>query len=126
MGGRRLGLFILFVLFEFSCAASTAVKPVPGSEMVKVVEAVDPSEKLSYRLENERGCRLVLKKIIIPPSAKKQIYSAPLWDKEIEIIGRNTAVNSGGNVLILEKFRPIPEIKPDVKYTGKIIILKCP
>ncbi|WP_293443058.1 hypothetical protein [Persephonella sp.] len=126
MGGRRLYLFILFIVFEFSCAASTTVSPVPGSESIKVLEAVDPAEKLSYRFEKERGCRLLLKKIIIPPSAKKQIYSAPIWDKEIEIIGRNTAVNSGGNVLILEKFRPIPEIKPDVKYTGKIIIMKCP
>ena len=126
MGGRRLVFFISLIIFEFSCATHVKVKPLPGTEKIRVVEAYDPSEKVAYRLEKERGCRLLLKKIIIPPEAKRGIYSDPFWDKEIEIIGKNKAVQLGGNILILEKFRPIPEIKLDVKYTGKIIIMKCP
>ncbi|WP_456464366.1 hypothetical protein [Persephonella sp.] len=116
----------MLVAFEFSCATNIKVKPLPGSEKVMVVEAVDPAEKLSYRLEKERGCRFLLKKIIIPSEAKKGIYLSSNWDKEIEIRGKNQTVQSGGNVLILEKFKPIPEISLDVKYTGKIIIMKCP
>lgn len=125
MGGKRSFLVFLFVLVEISCAAHSKVKPVAGSEDIKVLEAFDPAERVLFRLEKERGCRVVLKEKIIPPSAKENPAS-PLWDKEIEIIGRNKAVRSGGNVVILEKFRPIREIHLEVRYTGKVIILKCP
>jgi len=126
MGGRRLIFLTLLFMFELSCATHSKVEPLPGSEKITVVEAYDPAEKISYRLEKEKGCRFLLKKIVIPDEAKKGIYLNPFWDKEIEIRGKNTAVNAGGNVVVLEMFRPIPEIKIDVKYTGKVIIMKCP
>ncbi|SNZ06810.1 hypothetical protein SAMN06265182_0806 [Persephonella hydrogeniphila] len=125
MGGKRSFWVFLFFLVEISCAAHSKVKPLPGSENITVLEAFDHAERVLFRLEKEKGCRIILKEKIIPPSAKEYPESL-LWDKEIEIIGRNKAVKAGGNIVILEKFRPIREIKLEVKYTGKVIILKCP
>ncbi len=123
---KYISLFFIWVLiFELSCAYHPQVKPIPGAENIKIYEITDPAEKVLFRMETQFGCRLVLKDVIIPPSVKKGIYENHV-DEEIEIIGRNRAVETGGNVLILETFKEIPEVQLNVKYTGKIIILKCP
>ncbi|MBK3332884.1 hypothetical protein GWK41_07365 [Persephonella atlantica] len=125
MGRISLIFFLLVFIFDFSCAYHPEVKPVPGAERIKVYEVTDPAEKILFKMEKQYGCRMLLKDIITPPSIKKGIYENHV-DEEIEIIGRNKAVKTGGNVLILEMFRKIPEVQLNVKYTGKIIVLKCP
>jgi len=128
MGGRRqdiyLFLFFLFLTVEFSCARHTEIKPVEGSDKIKVYEATDPAEKVIFKMKTKLGCKLVLKEIIIPPSTKDKTYSNT--DQEIDIIARNRAVETGGTVVVLETFKKIPQIRFDAKYTGKIIIMKCP
>ncbi len=121
---RAIYIFLFFI-FELSCAYHPEVKLVSGAEKIKVYEVTNPAEKVLFKMEKQFGCRLILKDIIIPPSIKKGIYENHV-DQEIEIIGRNKAVKTGGNVLILEMFKKIPEVQLNVKYTGKIIILKCP
>ncbi|WP_457639592.1 hypothetical protein [Persephonella sp.] len=129
MGGRRqelaVFLFFLFAVVELSCAKHPEVKPLEGSERIKVYEVEDPAEKALFRMKTKMGCRIKTKEIIIPPSVKAGIYSDRV-DEEIEIIARNRAVKTGGNVVILETFKKIPEIQFENKYTGKIVVLKCP
>ncbi|NPA17158.1 hypothetical protein [Persephonella sp.] len=128
MGGRRqdiyLFLFFLFLTVEFSCARHTEIKPLEGADRIKVYEATDPAEKVIFEMKTKLGCRLVLKEIVIPPSIKEGTYYNA--DKEIEIIARNRAVETGGTVVVLETFKKIPEIQFDAKYTGKIIVMRCP
>ena len=126
MGGSRYYLlFFAVLLFETSCAKHAEVYPVPGSEKIKHYDAVDPAERMLFKLQKQFGCKMLIKEIVIPPIIKEGVFSKHI-DEEIEIIAKNRAFNSGGNVVVLETFRIIPEIKLENKYTGKIIILKCP
>jgi len=129
MGGRRwqdiyLFLFLLIITVEFSCAKHQELVLIEGAERVKVYEAVDPAEKVIFKMKTKQGCKPVIREIIIPPSVKKKTHVNV--DREIEIIARNRAVETGGNLVVLETFKKIPEIKLDTRYTGKIIIMKCP